>query len=34
MAEIYRAFRTFGQRVFAHGGLPPKTKELIAVPVT
>ena len=35
--EIYAAFRAFGQRVFADGALPSKTKELIAVagaPVT
>ena len=31
--EIYGAFRTFGQRVFADGALPSKTKELIAVAV-
>jgi len=31
--EIYAAFRTFGQRVFADGALPSKTKELIAVAV-
>ena len=31
--EIYGAFRTFGQRVFADGALPTKTKELIAVAV-
>jgi AhpD family alkylhydroperoxidase len=31
--EIYSAFRSFGQRVFAEGALPPKTKELIAVAV-
>ena len=31
--EIYSAFRTFGQRVFADGALPPKTKQLIAVAV-
>ena len=31
--EIYDAFRTFGQRVFADGALPSKTKELIAVAV-
>ena len=29
--EIYAAFRTFGQRVFADGALPSKTKQLIAV---
>lgn len=31
--EIYGAFRVFGQRVFADGALPSKTKELIAVAV-
>jgi len=31
--EIYAAFRTFGQRVFADGALPAKTKQLIAVAV-
>jgi AhpD family alkylhydroperoxidase len=31
--EIYSAFRTFGQRVFADGALPSKTKQLIAVAV-
>jgi AhpD family alkylhydroperoxidase len=31
--EIYGAFRTFSQRVFADGALPSKTKELIAVAV-
>jgi AhpD family alkylhydroperoxidase len=31
--EIYGAFRTFGQRVFADGALPSRTKELIAVAV-
>ena len=31
--EIYGAFRTFGQRVFADGALPTKTKQLIAVAV-
>jgi AhpD family alkylhydroperoxidase len=31
--EIYAAFRAFGQRVFADGALPSKTKELIAVAV-
>ena len=31
--EIYAAFRTFGQRVFADGALPSKTKQLIAVAV-
>lgn len=31
--EIYDAFRAFGQRVFADGALPSKTKELIAVAV-
>ena len=30
---IYGAFRPFGQRVFADGALPSKTKELIAVAV-
>ena len=32
--EIYGAFRTFGQRVFADGALPSKTKELIAVGIS
>ena len=31
--EIYGAFRAFGQRVFADGALPKKTKQLIAVAV-
>jgi AhpD family alkylhydroperoxidase len=31
--EIYGAFRVFGQRVFADGALPSRTKELIAVAV-
>ena len=31
--EIYGAIRTFGQRVFADGALPSKTKQLIAVAV-
>ena len=31
--EIYGAFRTFGQRVFADGALPSKTKQLVAVAV-
>jgi AhpD family alkylhydroperoxidase len=31
--EIYGAFRAFGQRVFADGALPSKTKQLIAVAV-
>ncbi|HEY1329102.1 MAG TPA: carboxymuconolactone decarboxylase family protein [Casimicrobiaceae bacterium] len=31
--DIYGAFRTFSQRVFADGALPSKTKELIAVAV-
>ena len=31
--EIYGAFRTFSQRVFADGALPGKTKQLIAVAV-
>jgi len=31
--EIYGAFRTFSQRVFAGGALPSKTKQLIAVAV-
>jgi AhpD family alkylhydroperoxidase len=31
--EIYDAFREFGQRVFADGALPSKTKQLIAVAV-
>lgn len=31
--EIYSAFRSFGQRVFADGALPSKTKALIAVAV-
>jgi AhpD family alkylhydroperoxidase len=29
--EIHSAFRAFGQRVFADGALPEKTKQLIAV---
>jgi AhpD family alkylhydroperoxidase len=29
--ETYAAFRAFGQRAFADGALPAKTKELIAV---
>ena len=29
--EIYSAFQSFSQRVFADGALPSKTKELIAV---
>src|SRR5207244_13061565 len=29
--EIYSAFREFGERVFADGALPSKTKQLIAV---
>jgi AhpD family alkylhydroperoxidase len=31
--EPYAAFRAFGQKVFADGALPSKTKELIAVAV-
>jgi AhpD family alkylhydroperoxidase len=31
--EIHTAFRAFGQRVFADGALPEKTKQLIAVAV-
>ena len=31
--EILSAFRAFGQRVFADGALPAKTKQLIAVAV-
>ena len=31
--EVYAAFRTFSQRVFAEGALPSKTKQLIAVAV-
>ena len=31
--EIYGAFREFGQRVFADGALPSKTKQLIAIAV-
>ena len=31
--EIHSAFRAFGQRVFAAGALPEKTKQLIAVAV-
>jgi len=31
--EIHDAFRAFGQRVFADGALPSKTKQLIAVAV-
>src|SRR5437016_11953659 len=31
--DIYSAFRAFGQRVFADGALPSKTKQLIAVTV-
>ena len=31
--EIYGAFRTFSQRVFADGALLAKTKQLIAVAV-
>ena len=31
--DIHSAFRTFGQRVFADGALPEKTKQLIAVAV-
>jgi len=31
--EISSAFRAFGQRVFADGALPEKTKQLIAVAV-
>ncbi len=32
-SDVYGAFRTFSQRVFADGALPSKTKELIAVAV-
>ena len=31
--EIYTAYQSFSQRVFADGALPSKTKELIAVAV-
>jgi len=31
--DIYNAFRAFGERVFADGALPAKTKQLIAVAV-
>ncbi len=31
--DMYAAFRAFGQRVFAEGALPTKTKQLIAVAV-
>jgi AhpD family alkylhydroperoxidase len=31
--DIHSAFRAFGQRVFADGALPEKTKQLIAVAV-
>src|SRR5215469_9399106 len=31
--EIYAAFQSFSQQVFADGALPAKTKELIAVAV-
>jgi AhpD family alkylhydroperoxidase len=31
--EIYAAFQSFSQRVFADGSLPSKTKQLIAVAV-
>ena len=31
--ETHNAFRAFGQRVFAAGALPEKTKQLIAVAV-
>jgi len=31
--EIYAAFRSFGQRAFADGALPSKTKQLIAIAV-
>jgi len=31
--ELYAAFQSFSQRVFADGALPSKTKELIAVAV-
>lgn len=31
--EILAAFRAFGEKVFADGALPAKTKELIAVAV-
>ncbi|MFZ0593051.1 MAG: carboxymuconolactone decarboxylase family protein [Bryobacteraceae bacterium] len=31
--DIYAAFQSFSQRVFADGALPSKTKELIAIAV-
>jgi AhpD family alkylhydroperoxidase len=31
--EIFDAFRAFGQKVFAEGALPVKTKQLIALAV-
>ena len=31
--EAYAAFRAFGQKVFADGALPSKTKQLIAIAV-
>ena len=31
--DIHSAFRAFGERVFADGALPSKTKQLIAVAV-
>src|SRR3954449_8515049 len=31
--DIHDAFQAFGQKVFADGALPPKTKQLIAVAV-
>lgn len=31
--DVLEAFRTFGERVFADGALPQKTKQLIAVAV-
>ena len=31
--DIHNAFRAFGERVFADGALPSKTKQLIAVAV-
>lgn len=31
--DIYAAFRAFGQKVFADGAVPSKTKQLIAIAV-
>lgn len=31
--EVYAAFQDFSHKVFAHGALPAKTKQLIAVAV-